>query len=61
MYGGKTFIEPCETYMRHGNFPNKQHTSRYIYCSQPGPVTNIFELRSGFGSSTPIWIEKEEK
>ncbi|CAC5405501.1 unnamed protein product [Mytilus coruscus] len=60
MYGGKTFIEPCETYMRHGNFPDMQHASRFIYCSQPGPVTNIFELKSGFGSSTPFWIEKEE-
>ena len=60
-HNGKTFIEPCDTYKRHGLFPDDEQVSRSIFCSEPGPVTNIFELKSESGTNSPYWVEAVKK
>ncbi|XP_069103594.1 uncharacterized protein [Argopecten irradians] len=54
-----TVIEPCDTYMRHGSYPDLSHRdSGSILCSEPGPVSSVYAIQREFGTSKDTWVEK---
>lgn len=60
--GSSSYISPCETYERHGRYPDQSRSPvGSIMCTEPGPVSSIFTVENEFVTPGDTWVELSDR